>query len=254
MLVAIHPDPLVPTPPDSGWKALHKQAEVLLRETRDELAPGARITVETDWSVPRALERVVTRDHRDLLVVGSSRRGPHGQVRIGKRTRQLLCHAQCALAVAPKGLSERTTLPLEKVGAGYDGSPESAAALSLAGSIAAAGGAKLRVCGVIDDRMPPVGWGAALVLAEWDEIIEREVGSLREQAQRAAQGTGAGVDVEILCGRPADALLKLSEDVDLLVIGSRRWGAMARLLLGSTGEALTHGASCSVLVVPRPEE
>lgn len=45
MLVAIHPDLLVPTPPESGWKALHKQAEVLLRETRDALAPGARI----DW-------------------------------------------------------------------------------------------------------------------------------------------------------------------------------------------------------------
>jgi nucleotide-binding universal stress UspA family protein len=57
-----------------------------------------------------------------------------------------------------------------------------------------------------------------------------------------------------LRGRPADRLLELCADVDLLVIGSRRWGAVARLMLGSTGEALMHDASCPVLVVPRPHE
>jgi nucleotide-binding universal stress UspA family protein len=35
------------------------------------------------------------------------------------------------------------------------------------------------------------------------------------------------------------------------VIGSRRWGAAARLLLGSIGEALMHSARCPVMVVPR---
>ena len=92
MLVAVHRDPLVVLPRELGWEGMHKQAEALLRETRDAVAPDARIDVETDWSVPRALERVVKREHRDLLVVGSSRRGPEGGVRIGQRTRQLLCH------------------------------------------------------------------------------------------------------------------------------------------------------------------
>ena len=103
-------------PAELGWTAMRKQAEEALRQTRDELAPGARIAVETDWSVPRALERVVAREHRNLLVMGSSRRGPERRVRIGKRTRQLLCHFRCALA----------------------------------GSIAVAAGAKLSVRGVVD--------------------------------------------------------------------------------------------------------
>lgn len=60
------------------------------------------MVVETDLAVPRALERVVRREHRDLLVVGSSRHGPDGRVRIGKRSRQLLCHFKCALAIAPR--------------------------------------------------------------------------------------------------------------------------------------------------------
>ena len=46
--------------------------------------------------------------------------------------------------------------------------------------------------------------------------------------------------------------MELGEQVDLLVIGSRRWGAAARVLVGSTGEAVLHDAGCAVLVVPRP--
>ena len=57
--------------------------------------------------------------------------------------------------------------------------------------------------------------------------------------------------MEALSARPAHALLELGADVDLLVIGSRRWGAVARLLLGSTGEVLMHDAACPVIVVPR---
>jgi hypothetical protein len=136
VLVAIHPDPLVVVPRELGWTVMHKQAEALLRETRDAVAPDARIDVETDWSVPRALERVAMREHRDLLVVGSSRGGPEGRVRIGKRTRQLLCDGRCALAVAPRGLSDTTERQLARVGVGYEGGPESQAALSRAGSIA----------------------------------------------------------------------------------------------------------------------
>jgi nucleotide-binding universal stress UspA family protein len=257
MLVAIHPDPLVVLPRELGWKGMHKQAEALLRETRDAVAPDARIDVETDWSVPRALERVVKREHRDLLVVGSSRSGPEGRVRIGKRTRQLLCQCTCALAVAPRGLSDTKQRRLARVGVGYEGGPESQAALSLAGSIAVAAGAKLTVLGVVDDRLPDVGWtesGRERVRAMWDELLKPAVESLREDAQRAAEATGTDVEVQVIRGTPADALGELCDQVDLLLIGSRRWGAVARVLLGTTGEMLMHGASCPILVAPRPEE
>jgi len=227
-----------------------------LRETRDAIAPGARIDVETDWSVPRALERVVKREQRELLVVGSSRSGPDGCVRIGKRTRQLLCHSTCALAVAPRGLSARPARELTRLGVGYDGGPESRAALAVAGSIAQAAGAQLRVRGVVDDRLPAVGWShfdRERVEATWDELLEPELRRLREDAQRAAEATNVAAEVEVLRGRPADALLEFADKADLLVIGSRRWGTVARVLLGSTGEALLHDAPCPIMVVPRPD-
>ncbi len=253
MLVAIHPDPLVVLPRELGWKGMHRQAEALLRETRDAVAPDARIGVETDWSVPRALERVVAREHRDLLVVGSSRRGPVGHVRIGSHTRQLLYDGKCAVAVAPRGLSERPVRGLERIGVGYDSGPEARAALALAGSVALGAGAQLIVRAVLDDRLPVLGWSTARELARtmWDELLEPELTSLREDTEAAVQATGVAAEIEVLRGAPADALMQLCSHTDLGVIGSRRWGTAARVLLGTTGEALMHNASCAVLVVPR---
>ena len=228
----------------------------MLAEVRDSLAPDARMVVETDLSVPRALERVVRREHRDLLVVGSSRHGPDGRVRIGKRSRQLLCHFKCTLAIAPRGMHSRPLQELRRIGVGYDGGPESEAALSLAGSIAGAAGTDLHLCGVVDDRLPSIGWSAlatdGAAVPRWEDAVLAQTASLRELALDRTKGIAANTHAEVLRGRPADALLKLSEETDLLVIGSRRWGAVARLLLGSTGEALAHDAACPLLVVPRP--
>jgi nucleotide-binding universal stress UspA family protein len=253
MLVAVHSAPLFPVPGWS-WQSLRREAERTLGEVRRAFAPGARTVVETDLSVPRALQRVVRREHRDLLVLGSSRQAPDGRVRIGKRTRQLLCHFECALAIAPRGMHSEPDIHLKRIGVGYDGGPESEAALELAGSMARAG-AELHVRAVVDDRAPALLRSAlgGLVTTEWTAVISEEQQRLHDQALAAAEATGATVSVEVLRGRPADALLALSGEVDLLVIGSRRWGPTARVLLGSTGEALLQDAACPVLAVPRPQ-
>jgi nucleotide-binding universal stress UspA family protein len=254
LLVAILGDPLVVPTAGPGWTALHHQAETTLVEVRDTLVPNARIVIETDVSVARGLERVVGRERCDILVVGSSRRGVDGSVRIGKRARQLIGDAGCALAVAPRGLVEDGELNITRIGVGYDAGPESEAALSLAGSIARASGAELWIRAVVDDRIPTFGLagaGGERIVAEWKELIKADVELLRLNVVDAAKRIGADARVEALSERPADALLELGADVDLLVIGSRRWGPVARLLLGSTGEVLMRDAECPIVVVPR---
>lgn len=257
LLVAVYADPVLALPSASklGRTEAHKQAaEAALRELRDALVPSARTVVETDWSVPHALDRVVRREHRDLLVVGSSRDGPEGRVRIGPRTRQLLGAAQCALAVAPRGLCTQEPR-LASIGVGYDGGPEAREALRRAGRLALAAGAKLRVRAIVDDRIPTAGWPqtfAGEVQWMWDEVIKPEVESLRKEAEGASSATGAESVVEAKSGCPPDELIALSQEVDLLVIGSRRWGAVERVLLGSTGEKVMHDAHCPVVLVPRP--
>jgi nucleotide-binding universal stress UspA family protein len=253
MLVAVHSAALLPMAPELSFKRQHQEAERILREVRQLDAPGSRTATASDFSVPRGLLRVVRRHHCDLLVVGSTREGPEGRVQIGNRTRQLLGQFKCALAVAPRGLHADPPR-LRRIGVGYDGGPEADAALAFAASIALSAGAEVRLQAVVDDRQPPFAWSGLRgdFAVEWDEVVKDEMSQIREQAAAAARQTRAQIDVAVARGRPSDALLKLSETVDLLLIGSRRWGPTKRLLLGSTGEALMHGASCSVLAVPRP--
>jgi nucleotide-binding universal stress UspA family protein len=56
-----------------------------------------------------------------------------------------------------------------------------------------------------------------------------------------------------LDGAPARMLAGACEDADLLVVGSRGYGPVLRLLLGSVSTQLIHLAPCSVLVIPRPD-
>ena len=196
VLVAVLSDPLV-VPPTGGmsWKKLHKQAETTLAEIRDAHVPNARVVIETDFSVARAIERVARREHCDLVVVGSSPQGEIGEVRIGNRTRQLIGDAGCALAVAPRGLAEAGEPRIELIGVGYDGGPESAAALALAGAIAHAGGAELAVRAVVDDRIPTFGLHGARgsrIVAEWEGLIAGDVEELRVDDVVAAVAGVAG--------------------------------------------------------------
>ena len=58
--------------------------------------------------------------------------------------------------------------------------------------------------------------------------------------------TNAVVVVEPHEGSAVDALLKVSDETDLLVVGSR--GLRGLRALGSVSERIGHRASCSVLV------
>jgi nucleotide-binding universal stress UspA family protein len=253
VLVAVHPD----LPPSVARRigATETRALAAVQEIRGFMAPGARTVVESDRSVAHALARVVVREEVDLVVVGSSRGAPEGRVQIGRRTRQLLGTTGCALAVAPRGLCSQGKLELRAIGVGYDGTPEAAEALWQAGSLARAAGARLRVRAVVDDRLPYMGVmpaDGAELQAIWDDVVQPDVESLRADAERASLATGADVVVEVGAASPIGELLALSQEVDLLAIGSRHWGSPASVLLGGTGEELMHCASCSMMVAPRP--
>ncbi|MGO9957957.1 MAG: universal stress protein [Solirubrobacteraceae bacterium] len=257
MLIAVIADPIVLPPVGVSWKRLRTEAQAGLAEIRDAVMSDARTAVRTDLSVARALRGVVAREHRDLLVVGSSHKAPEGSVRIGKRVRQLIGYAGFPLAIAPRGMHDRTEVPLRRIGVGYDGGADSGSALSVAASISVAAGAQLHVCGVVDDRAKSALWSPgpdAPVLADLDDLVRNEMDLLHERAVAVAHARDPSAQVDIRRGRPADALLDLCADVDLLVIGSRRWGAVARLLLGSTGESLAYHATCPILIVPRVDD
>jgi nucleotide-binding universal stress UspA family protein len=250
-LVKVLPDPTAPLLSVSDPK---REAQATLSQLRNAIAPGATIRTETDLSVPSALERVVRRDRCDLLVVGSSPQAADGRVRIGTCTRRLLASLDVAVAIAPRGMHRTEHHGLRKIGVGYDGSRESDAALMLAGKLAAAASAELHVRGVVDDRVRTLVGSAlkGLATTQWTDEIEREHERLRDLMTSAAQAVDSYVHAHVLRGDPSELLLALSNEIDLLVVGSRRWGPVARVVLGSTGEAIVRDAACPVLAVPRP--
>ena len=254
MLIAIEPElPLMI--PGGDWRRMRGETERLLSRVRASCAPGARFAIDTDLSAGRGLHRLVRREHRQLLAIGSSPHGPAGEVSIGHKTRKLLDELECPLAIAPRDLRSRGRFELRRIAVGFDGGAEAAAALATAATLAAGSGAELIVRGVIDDRVPALGWPHVWmggIMEAWVEVMDDEAAALRAQMQKAVSALGVEASVQVTRGRAADALRELSGDVDLLVIGSRRWGPMARLLLGGTGEALVHGAACPLVIVPRP--
>lgn len=254
MLVTIEPD-LALVVPGVPRERMRQETEEMLRRTRNELAPGARMQIDRDLSAARGLHRLVHTHHRDLLVLGSGGHGEPGRVTLGHVTRQLLDDLPCALAIAPRGLHAQQRLELRRIAVGFDGGDESRAALATAAAIAAGAGAQLLVRAVVDDRVPALGWPnvwMGTILNSWEQLMEDEERAIRSEAESALAELAVEAEVQVARARPGVSLMALSGEVDLMVIGSRRWGPLARLVLGGTGERLAHGAHCPLLVVPRP--
>jgi len=254
MMIAIHQEPLYPMvlPKGMNWATLERRARAMLADTRESLAPEARLAVHPDVLVWRGLRHVVRLEHRDLLVVGSAHDAAPGRVRLGKTARELFGHLECPLALAPSGMHAGAAPRLSRIGLGFTGDPESRAALSLACSIASAAAGELHVLGVVEDRAAG-GMRLEDNVLGGDVIVREQLVSLLDEEAAAVTGVNAPrTHAEVASGRPDEALKALSEHVDLLVIGSSHADAPGRVQLGRTGATVLDGAACPVLVVPRP--
>jgi nucleotide-binding universal stress UspA family protein len=187
------------------------------------------------------------REDVDLVVVGSPHRGPIGRAVMGSVAHGLLHGAPCAVVVAPHGYAEERHEPFRTIAVAYDGTPESRAALRYAEAMALTTRATLRVIVVVAPPAPLPPGSFTYVPSqppEPDKLLTDAVNSV--DPALAAEGRR-------LDGSPAAKLVEACEDdVDLLVAGSRRYGPMTRVLLGSVSTELVHKAPCPVLVVPRP--
>jgi nucleotide-binding universal stress UspA family protein len=56
----------------------------------------------------------------------------------------------------------------------------------------------------------------------------------------------------LLDGDPRELLTRESSGLDLLVVGSRGYGPLRAVLLGSVSSALVRAAASPLVVVPRP--
>ncbi|MDP9441251.1 MAG: universal stress protein, partial [Actinomycetota bacterium] len=67
---------------------------------------------------------------------------------------------------------------------------------------------------------------------------------------RARRWLGTLVRRHVLRGSAADALARMAEGADLLVVGSNGRGALTGVLLGSVAQQLLRDSPCPVVAVP----
>jgi nucleotide-binding universal stress UspA family protein len=183
-------------------------------------------------------------------VLGSTHHAAFGSVAPGSVAEHLLQGARCRLVIAPKGYAHENHSQdrLRVVAVGYDGMAESQAALDEAATLARKFGASMRVIGVMTPA-PPLGAAAA---GQVDAGAGPDFQTRLHRAVAALEPELRALPV-IEKGDPVQKLLEAAEmGVDLLVLGSRGFGPMMRVLIGSVSSRVIRGASCPVLVVPRP--
>jgi nucleotide-binding universal stress UspA family protein len=91
--------------------------------------------------------------------------------------------------------------------------------------------------------------------AEFEEAFRSRAEQLLEALLGELEETVSGVEVQRMVvedRHPAEALVALSAEADLLVVGSRGRGGFTELLLGSVSHATVLHAACPVVVVPSP--
>jgi nucleotide-binding universal stress UspA family protein len=202
-------------------------------------------------SVAKALYALTAENPDAILVLSSSHRGALGQTMPGSVVESMLHGSPCPVAIAPRGLA-RSEFVLRVIGVAYDGSAEARTALELAGSLAGGAAATVRVIGVLDATAEPAGAGAGI-----QQVATMARAGLRDAIHDAAAALPPQARaLPVVCrGNPVPELLSQCEQgVDLLLMGSRGYGPVRSVLLGSTSSMMVRAARCPVIVLPRPRK
>jgi len=251
-LIAVHAYPhdyFVSRGASAGFEsAVHGAAMETLECELDRAGIHARPIAVPDGSPGRALHLAARRNDGDVIVVGSTHRGPLGRVLAGDATASALHGAPCPVLVAPAGYA-RHGGELRTIGVAYDGSPEAGAALTIARELADTAGARLRVIEVVPE--PQLGDPYFAYATDWGELTAARREEAEERVARVVAGLGPLATGDVVVGLPARELAFAGNELDLLVTGSRNYGPLRRLVLGSTSARLVHGAPCPVLVTTR---
>jgi len=185
------------------------------------------------------LKRAPKRD--GLLVVGSKGLDALDRFMLGSVSTNLLHHATCSVLVV-KG----EAAPLRRITLATDGSDASAQALEFV------------LTKFQPDRSTGKGGRAPIHVSvihvmpflKYPELKEAGHALIEQSVQKLIQ---AGFTAEAVCqlGKPAEVIMKVASKhhADLIVMGAKGLGAIARFLLGSVSTRVVQHSPCSVLVV-----
>lgn len=183
----------------------------------------------------------------DAALVVTGRRGTGGLpgLLLGSTAGALVQHAGCPVIALPDELIAPTGRP--SVVVGVESGPADEPVLAFAVAEAAARGAVLTAVHAWQELALEPALGGFGPLVDWSSVAAEEERLLREAIAPWRDG-GTAVEESLVRDRPATALLEASAGAELLVVGHRHRGRLARL--GSTTHGVLHRAACPVAVVP----
>ena len=221
-------------------------------EGAERVAGADLVTRAVPSSSPaRGLQDLASRCGASLIVIGSSHRGTVGRVMNGSVGERLLHGSPSPVAVAPLGYRDADERSFGYVAAGYDGGPEAGIALEQAIRLARALDVRLRVIGVAEPSH--LSYRDLDITRPSSELQEEVAEETRRKLGDAMDAVPGEVDAEpvLLEGDPGELLAREGRQAGILVIGSRGYGPLRRVLLGGISSTLMRSAPCPVLVCPR---
>ena len=249
-LVLATADPDVPPPISGGSRDedLAARTEPAFRQAREAIE-GAGGGVESTGRVlaerpADALRDIARSEDAGMIVVGSTHRGPVGRILPGSVGRRLAHETKLPIAIAPREYARNAPQALATIAVAYDGSEPAQGALRLAAGLASEAGTKLLALGV--ESPPDGGHSEPAGGAEQVDLSAAHETVLAEQ-----EGERPAVELRVLSGDPAGAILDLGGDAfDLLVVGSRGRGPLWAWLLGSVSTEVAELGPWPVVIVP----
>lgn len=198
------------------------------------------------WPI-HALHELASYEGASLLVFGAAKQDLADHLHVSLMER-MVHGAPCAVAVAPVGYEPRAP---RRIGVGFAISQEGRAAIELARQLAAMTGGSVKLIGGagLEPALASYSFSSPALVEVEEEIYKETEEALVHFCAELADG--APVEREVIRGDPASVLIDSSSQLDLLVLGSRAYGPLRHVLLGSVSARVMREAHCPVLVVPR---
>ncbi len=149
------------------------------------------------------------------------------------------------------------TESISKILVPVDGSDVSFDAVDYAVRLAAKHNAEICLVHVV----PTSVWSYCLMTEDLSPVLVSTMSEMETEGERlllsaltSVKESGLKVDARLDYGGTAKKIVQIAkeENFDLIVIGSRGLGFVARLLFRSVSDEVVHRAPCPVLVVKRP--
>lgn len=134
-----------------------------------------------------------------------------------------------------------------KILVGIDGSPNSNEAIAVAGDLAQRYNASICLLHAFPHVSDLLG------TPQYENLLEARsaIGAQVLESSRKQIPASVTVEQQLLEGPAAPAILRVADEegCDLIVVGSRGYGQLAGMLLGSVSSVVAQRARCAVLII-----